>query len=70
MKVMIAHEITDFKRKISGGDGDAASLPSVPKPAAPLAGPTRSPGTNLERDDHDQNGGPMDIDEELRMKGH
>ncbi len=69
MKLMIANEITDFKKKINGGLGDAASLPSIPKPAAPLPGPTRSPGANIERDDHDH-GGPMDIDEELRMKGH
>jgi hypothetical protein len=69
MKVMIANEIRDFKQKLNQG-GDVTNLPSVPKPAAPLAGPTRSPGAGFEPDDLDHSGGPMDIDEEFRMKGH
>jgi hypothetical protein len=68
MKVMIASEIRDFKEKLNRG-GDGTNLPSIPKPSAPLPGPTRSPGTAFEREDQDH-GGPMDIDEELRMKGH
>ncbi|KAJ3303559.1 Mitogen-activated protein kinase [Kappamyces sp. JEL0829] len=69
MKAMIAQEVIDFKKKLRDG-GDSAQLPSVPKPNAPLAGPTRSPTDGYrERDDHDE---PMamDIDEELRQKGH
>ena len=70
MKIMIAQEVVDFKRKISAGQSDSLSLPSVPKPSAPLPGPTRSPTDGFnQRDDHDENQA-MDIDEELRMKGH
>ncbi|KAJ3348973.1 Mitogen-activated protein kinase [Kappamyces sp. JEL0680] len=63
MKAMIAQEVMDFKKKLRDG-GDSAQLPSVPKPNAP------SPTDGYrERDDHDE---PMamDIDEELRQKGH
>lgn len=80
---MIADEIIDFKRKINAGESDSAALPTVPKPNAPyddglyfliffrLVGPTRNPMDETERDDQDDsNSGPMDIDEELRMKGH
>lgn len=64
---MIAQEITEFKTKVQNG-GDGAQLPPVPKPTAPLPAPTKSPGMDMERDDQDHSG-PMDIDEELRMKG-
>ncbi|KAI8893079.1 kinase-like domain-containing protein [Globomyces pollinis-pini] len=70
MKAMIANEIMDYKKKMESGQPDSATLPGVPRPTAPLPAPTASPGiAEMERDDHDQHGGPMDIDEELRMRG-
>ncbi|KAJ3256953.1 Mitogen-activated protein kinase [Boothiomyces macroporosus] len=70
MKAMISDEIKEFKRKIAGGASDGLVLPTVPKPQE-LSGNIRSPQEPVERDyRHEDHNGPMDIDEELKMKGH
>jgi hypothetical protein len=65
---MIAKEVSEFRANAKAG-GQGASLPSIPKPTEPLPGPNVKQGNAIDRDDKDHDG-PMDIDEELRMKGH
>jgi hypothetical protein len=74
--VMIAEEVRGFKQKCLSGQVDGFDLPPVPKPTEPyykfklrLLGPTLSPQILGEREDKDDTGF-MDIDEELKMRGH
>ncbi|KAL2916546.1 mitogen activated protein kinase [Polyrhizophydium stewartii] len=65
MKQMIAEEVVQFKR-LTQPAGVGATLP---RPKETLPGPSRDVVGNVEREDHDEPRA-MDIDEELRMKGH
>ena len=63
MKKMIADEVVQFSRQ-SGGISD-----NLPRPKESLAGPQR-PEERVPKEDYDAQFAAMDIDEELRMKGH
>ncbi|KAI8927801.1 kinase-like domain-containing protein [Entophlyctis helioformis] len=61
MRKMIVDEIREYKRSQSGG-----SQANLARPQLPLPPPNRS-----QADDHTDAGtGAMDVDEELRMRGH
>lgn len=61
---MIAYEVQTFKRQ------QVARLDNLPKPKETLPVPSRDAVSHVPRDDRDALAGAMDIDEELRMKGH
>ncbi|KAI8927800.1 kinase-like domain-containing protein [Entophlyctis helioformis] len=66
MKNMIADEVIEFKKV---ANAKAVMNAQLPRPKETLSGPTRDAVGNVEREDHDETMA-MDIDEELRMKGH
>ncbi|KAK6100111.1 mitogen activated protein kinase 2, variant 2 [Batrachochytrium dendrobatidis] len=66
IKHIIAAEALHFKKSSAMGHG---LNESHSRPKETLAGPTRDAVGNVEREDFDESQA-MDIDEELRMKGH